>query len=339
MRTLTAIVLILALIMPNRLHAQDTLMPALESMLDKDTVTILVTDSGLGGLAVAADVEHRVRTARTYHNVRVVFCNALAEKNYGYNSMATREEKINVFSSALTGMVKWYRPDIILIACNTLSVLYAETAFAKTAPIPVVGIVDCGVDLMAERLKADSTSVAIILGTPTTIAAAKHREGLIAKGVTPDRIVMQACRNLESEIQTNPSSSATRALVDTYIGEALAAPAAASGKNIVAGFCCTHYGYSRDLIEEALHRSTTANVTIVDPNARMADFLFPKEKEGRFTEATCTVSVVSRTVVTEEEKESLGGLLERVSPAAATALRSFTLKRDLFEFTPSADRR
>lgn len=306
-----------------------------QTFLDKDTLTILVTDSGLGGLAVAADVENRVRTTHIYPHVRVIFCNALAEKNYGYNSMKTRDEKIRVFSSALTGMVKWYKPDIILIACNTLSVLYAETDFARTPAIPVVGIVDIGVELMAEKLHADPSSIALILGTPTTITAAKHRDGLIRKGIAPERIVMQACKNLESEIQTDPGSAATRALIDTYITEALGAQHDSS-QHIVAGLCCTHYGYSLGSIESSLKVHTISPVVVVDPNSRMADFLFPKEKEGRVPSPVCEVSVVSRTIVTAEEMESLGGLLARVSPAAAVALRSFVHKRDLFEFIPAS---
>ncbi len=307
-----------------------------QKLMNKDTVTIVVTDSGLGGLSVAADVESRVRASRIYRSVRVIFCNALAEKNYGYNSMKTREEKIHVFSSALTGMVKWYHPDIILIACNTLSVLYAETAFSKTAQIPVVGIVEIGVDLMAEQLLADTSSIALILGTPTTITAAKHREGLIKKGIAPTRIVMQACRNLESEIQTDPASSTTRAMIDAYIGEALG-PHPDPAKPIVAGLCCTHYGYSLAIIDSTLKKYAASTYRVVDPNSRMADFLFPKGKEGLVPSSSCEVSVVSRTLVTDEEMVSLGGLLARVSAPTAAALRGFVHKRELFEFTPASE--
>lgn len=311
-------------------------MTDISPFIAKDTVTILVTDSGLGGLAVAADVEHRVRESHIYKNVRVIFCNALAEKNYGYNSMKTREEKISVLSSALSGMAHWYNPDIILIACNTLSVLYRETDFARTTTIPIVGIVEIGVQLMAEKLQADPSSIALILGTPTTIAAAKHRDGLISLGIAPERIVMQACRNLESEIQTDPSSSTTRTMIDTYIGEALG-PKADSQHTIVTGLCCTHYGYSRGIIESTLSKHTGSSSIVIDPNSSMADFLFPKEKEGIVKDPHCSVSVVSRTIVTDEEKESLGGLLARVSPATAAALRSFTHKRDLFQFSPAVN--
>jgi glutamate racemase len=266
--------------------------------------------------------------------MRLIFCNALAEKGYGYNSMKTREEKIRVLSSALTGMTTWYRPDVILIACNTLSVLYAETEYARTSAIPVVGIVDLGVDLMAAKLQNDPSSIALILGTPTTIAAGKHREGLIKKAIAADRIVTQACRNLESEIQTDPASAAVRTMIDMYLSDALAA-APKTTQHVVAGLCCTHYGYSLGIFKEAFGKQTKAAVEIVDPNPRMADILFPEEMKQRFSSSRVDVQVVSRVTVTDDEKKSLGGLLAQVSPATAESLRNFELKRDLFEFTPN----
>ena len=48
-----------------------------------------------------------------------------------------------------------YKVDIILIACNTLSVIYAETDFSKTCPIPVMSIVDFGVNIIAEKMHAN----------------------------------------------------------------------------------------------------------------------------------------------------------------------------------------
>jgi glutamate racemase len=314
-------------------HA-DSLEEQLKQLLQKDSLTVLVTDSGLGGLSVAADVERRARTTNAYPHMRILFCNALADNGHGYNSMKTREEKIRVLSSALTGMTAWYHPDVILIACNTLSVLYAETEYARTSAIPVVGIVDLGVDLMAEKLQRDPASVALILGTPTTIAAGKHKEGLMKKGIAADRIVTQACKNLESEIQSDPASGTVRTMIDSYLSAALAS-SSHPGSPVVAGLCCTHYGYSIGAFDTTLRNRLKAPYEIVDPNPLMAQVLFPKEKTTIGKPADVTVQVVSRVVVTDEEKKSLGALLRQVSPATDAALSNFTLKRDLFEFSPN----
>lgn len=305
----------------------------LQHLFEKDTVTILVTDSGLGGLSVAADVELRARLSGTFRHVHLLFCNALAAKNYGYNSMSTREEKIRVFSSALTGFVKWYHPDVILIACNTLSVLYGETDFSKTTGLPVIGIVDLGIDMLAACMAKENISAAIILGTPTTIAANKHKEGLLAKGVDSVRVVTQACRNLESEIQENPGSDTVRKMIDTYLADALSRVTASATK-ISAGLCCTHYGYSFEMFQKAFQKLSRIAVEIVDPNPRMADVVFPQKQKGKYSGAATDVRIVSRVEVTPEEAASLGSLLERVSQPTARALRACEVKPDLFEFTP-----
>ena len=305
----------------------------LQRLFEKDTVTILVTDSGLGGLSVAADVELRARLSGTFRHVHLLFCNALAAKNYGYNSMSTRDEKIRVLSSALTGFVKWYHPDVILIACNTLSVLYPETEFSKRTGLPVIGIVDLGIDMLAARMEKENTSAAIILGTPTTIMANKHKEGLLARGIDSDRVVIQACRNLESEIQENPGSDAVKKMIDTYLTDALGRVPASATK-IYAGLCCTHYGYSFSEFEKAFQKYSRIPVEVVDPNPRMADLIFPEKQKGKYTGATTDVRIIARVEVTLEEAASLGALLARVSPSTARALHSCEVKQDLFEFTP-----
>ncbi len=117
----------------------------LAALRGKDSITVLVIDSGLGGLSVSADIDHRARRTSCYRSIDLVFANALPDAARGYNTMPSMNEKAAVFSEALRGMVAKIHPDAILIACNTLSVVYPHTAFARTADIPVVGIVDIGV--------------------------------------------------------------------------------------------------------------------------------------------------------------------------------------------------
>ena len=129
----------------------------------KNSMSIVVTDSGLGGLSVMAELEKNLRENPIAENIRLTFFNALADKNYGYNTMSSEKEKAVVFNSALEGMVTGYNPDIILIACNTLSVVYPKTTFAKETNINVLGIVEFGVDLVYQHLSADEQSIVILL--------------------------------------------------------------------------------------------------------------------------------------------------------------------------------
>ena len=73
-------------------------------------------------------------------------------------------QKIAVFSRALSALEERHRPDLILVGCNTLSVLTAETPFVKKTKVPVLDIVEPGVDLIARGLAQDGRSAALIFG-------------------------------------------------------------------------------------------------------------------------------------------------------------------------------
>ena len=117
--------------------AQTTTTPEwLPELLEKDSITIVVTDSGLGGLSVVADAAEKFRQHPVFKEVKLVFFNALFTSDAGYNGLQSREEKLKVFSSALQSMQDRFAPDIILVACNTLSVLIPDTGFARTSSVP-----------------------------------------------------------------------------------------------------------------------------------------------------------------------------------------------------------
>lgn len=331
--------LLLAMLMAHSVHAgapaADTVAARIARVVQRDSITVLVTDSGLGGLAVAADLDARVRKTGAYAKVRIIFANALPESNRGYNRMKTTQQKVRVFNDALVGMAREYAPDVILVACNTLSVLIPQTAFVADSPIPVLGIVGTGVEMLHDRLVAEPGSTAIIFGTETTIGAGTHRRMLIERGIDPGRIVTQACPNLAGAIETDASGSAVATAVQGFSAEASSAIGTRGGR-VLAGLCCTHYGYAADRFRDALAANGAGMVEIIDPNTRMNDVLFPPDRRRVTQSPLCTVDVVSRAVISPEEKSSIGGLVEAVSPATAAALRTYLLNRDLFPFNPDA---
>ncbi|MDQ3279984.1 MAG: hypothetical protein M3Q69_01060, partial [Acidobacteriota bacterium] len=122
---------------------------------------ILITDSGVGGLSVVAYAERFVRTHGVHEPVHFTFANAAPANDYGYNSMRSREEKIETFDRFLRNVNARFEPDSIYVACNTLSVLLPDTPFFTNAPVPVQGIVETGATLLVRELEADPRSVAM----------------------------------------------------------------------------------------------------------------------------------------------------------------------------------
>lgn len=295
----------------------------------KEDITILVTDSGLGGLSVAADIAARLPESGVFRKARIVFYNALFHK-IGYNGLESEAEKVRIFDTVLRAMEKRYRPDILLIACNTLSVLYDLTPFARRAPFPAVGIVETGVDLIARQFAKTPEATAVIFGTKTTIASEAHKKALVALGIPAERIVGQACHKLAGAIERGTDSEETVGYIRQFVGEALA-KAGGAGAPLFVSFNCTHYGYARRQFAEAFAAAGFPAVEILDPNPLMADFMFRPPYLHRYPQTAVTVEVVSKLEITEQERKSIGPLLYVVSPAAADALQNYVFDPGLFE--------
>lgn len=301
-------------------------------------VTVAVTDSGLGGLSVVAEAERRLRTDADGGEVELVFYNALFDADSGYNSLPSRADKVHIFDRALQGLLADCSPDLVLVACNTLSVLYPETACAATAPVPVVDIVAGGVDLIAARLPAEAPGTVIIFGTETTIAEGTHRAALTARGIRPDRIVTQACPQLASYIESGFDSAETAFLIDAYVGEAVAA-AGPIEQPLFVSLNCTHYGYALPAWRAAFAARDLAVAGFLDPNLTLADALPPTAPAAG---GRVRVRVVSMVGIPPATIDSIARWLQDVSPATATALRNYERRPDLFAWrdllAPGADR-
>jgi|APCry1669188910_1035180.scaffolds.fasta_scaffold33286_2 glutamate racemase len=297
-------------------------------LFNKEEITIVITDSGLGGLAVMDEVAKKMTTSRSFKKVNLIFVNALFDSSTGYNALNGSESKINIFSSVLTSINQNYHPDMILVACNTLSVLYKETPFVKKSKTPVFGIVEPGVDLIAESLSRDTTSTVILFGTETTIEEGSHRRALLSRHFDGKRIVVKACPQLQSYIEQNPKGEETGMLISAYLNEALEQLAGTSGA-VYLSLNCSHFGYSEDLWKSAFSETPFKFGAVLDPNHRMGDFLADPKYSNRYPETALSFKVVSKVELLNEK--SMFNIFEVKSPGLAKALHNYQLLPGLFK--------
>jgi glutamate racemase len=296
----------------------------------RDNISLLITDSGLGGLAVCADIVQNLKRYRIFRNAKLTYYNAWPEQNRGYNLLPDMAERIRVFDRALSGMEQ-FKPDLIMIACNTLSTLYAQTVFSRNAAVSVIDIIDFGVAMIYRELVSQPESRAIILGTPTTIEANTHKTRLMEKGIGAERILLQPCDKLAGEIEKNPDSETVREMIDRYVRQA-ALKAGEKKRPILAAFCCTHYGYNHALFKEKLERSFAGPVTILNPNTAMGNCLFQDGRQETHPDIQVDLEVVSRIIFSEEKIASISKILKRTSPETAAALQNYRHDPELFSF-------
>ena len=304
--------------------------PAIASLLKKKQATILVTDSGLGGMAIFAEIAARLKSEPIFSHADLVYYNAWPEQHRGYNGLRDMDERIRVFDRALAGMER-YQPDIIMIACNTLSVLYDRTEFSRRQAIPVIDIVGFGTDMVYEDLSGRPDRTALLLGTVTTVASGVHRSALVDRGILPARIVTQPCDQLATQIEKSPGSDTVAQMVDGFMARA-AEKLGPEGCDVAVALFCTHFGYCRDLIKETLQRRTRGRVTVLDPNRAMAACLFEAAGGSRHQDAVVDLQVVSRIVWDREKIDAIAAAVKSQSAETASALHRYAHIPDLFTF-------
>jgi glutamate racemase len=290
---------------------------------------IVLTDSGLGGLSICAGLESRLRGIRGGRTIALVYVNAWPDDAHGYNDLPDPVSRAAILDRALAAMSR-YRPDLIVIACNTLSVLYERTAFARSPIVPVAGIVDEGVDLFGRALESDPQASLVVFGTKTTIESGEHVRRLARLSIDARRIRAAACPGLAGVIDKDPDSPALAGLVDACVSRALAG-AAIEGR-LFAGLACTHYAYVADLFRRSLGRVAGPRVAVLDPNERLVEALAAgmEAPDSGSAAATVTVEVVSKVALAEPQRRAVARRLEPVSPATARALIDYTHIPTLF---------
>ena len=140
----------------------------------------------------------------------------------------------------------------------------------------------------------------------------------------------QACHKLAGSIERGYDSEETIGFIKQYVAEALEKITNPDAK-IFASLNCTHYGYSIQQFKDVFAAAGYPEIEIIDPNPQMADFLFKPPYIHRYPKTDVTVEVVSQTTISQQEKNSLAKLLQRVSPSTATAYENYQYDPELFD--------
>lgn len=299
---------------------------------------ILITDSGVGGVSVCAYAERFVREHGYAEPVRLTFANAAPANDYGYNSMESREEKIETFDRFLRNVSERFAPDMIYVACNTLSVLLPDTPYFQSASIPVKGIVTTGVQLLLHELEASTDSGAIIFGTQTTIDAGMYPRELEQHGVASSRIVTQACPGLADTISEDREGARTREEIRSWVHKAIKKLGNVS-TSVVACLACTHYGYRKDDFAGTF-AAAGIDAKIINPNESATDQIFATRSARSDGSQPSVLSAkqntevpvhfITRYRIPAETLETLAWFLDDVSPRTVAAMKNFEHAPDLF---------
>jgi glutamate racemase len=289
-------------------------------------MTVVVTDSGLGGISIAAELYAQCQVYQPYDHARIIFFNALFDERGGYQMVDNFDQKVAILNTALDGMLT-YTPDLILIACNTLSLLYPYTPFARKALVPVIGIVEIGVDYILQKIGADKEAVVMILATPVTIQDGMHKR-LLAHHLPANRIIEQAYPGLAHAIGDGAQAKILR-LIEEYTFQAIQ-KLDTNAQHVYASLQCTHFGYYQQEFEQAFKRHGMKKVEILNPNTAMVNALLPAARRISARPSHVTIEFVSKVRFHEQGMTSLIPFLRAFSEDVVRAFTQYQYNPKLF---------
>ena len=286
-----------------------------------------ITDSGTGGLSVCAEVEAGLRQAPTGQDIEVLYLNAALQDDYSYNAMPSREAKLEAFDRFLQNVRDRYRPDILFIACNSLSVLFEDPCFDPYRDIPIEGIVEAGAAQLTRALDKHPASSFIVFATPTTVEEGTYLKILQQHGASGAQVVQQACPGLPDAISNDFSGAQARELLNHYVPEALSRFDSMPAR-VQAFLGCTHYGYQAGVFADLLAR-TVDQVDVLNPNRAAATDILGRI-EAIPGQGKLSYRFISPYAVPDKPLRSLSHYLGDKAPATVAALQGFEVDTGLY---------
>lgn len=296
-------------------------------MTSEKKIKLVITDSGLGGLSVFFEFGKLLTSGQIADEVELIFFNALYDRKLGYNDMPNEAVKIEMLERVFDSMEKFFQPDFIVIACNTLSVLYKKTNYYIEHKNKLFGIIEPAMNAVIKRLSPNTDRNIIIMGTATTINSDEYQRRLREAGVNDEQIIAQACPKLETAIQNEPEGFETNKLIRKYISEANEKIERKNADNLML-LACTHYGIIEGIFYKAALNAGIKNCDIVNPNYSLVKGIMAKfkpQKSGKLNHR-----VISRVKLDLDKNSGIIKKLTGISPEAATAVLNYEHIPELF---------
>jgi glutamate racemase len=212
--------------------------------------TIIVFDSGLGGLTVFREV------AQARPDARLIYAADDAVFPYGRLAEAALISRV---VAVMERLIAANDPDLVVVACNTASTLVLPTLRARFA-VPFVGTVPA----IKPACAASSTKLVSLLGTEATVKR-EYTHALIREFAAGCEVTLVGSARLaafaESELRGE-------AVADAAIADEMA-PCFVSngtGRTDTVVLACTHY----PLLLQRLERLAPWPVAFLDPAPAIA---------------------------------------------------------------------
>lgn len=209
-------------------------------------------DSGLGGLTVLREIE------KICPNEDVIYIGDEAHFPYGEKTV----EQIRQYSLEICKNLESQGVKLIVIACNTITAA-ALDYISENVSVPVIGVIESGVDAVIENTKNNNVGV---LATKATINSEIYQKKLLAKNSALNVVSVTAPKLVEFveneiEMVLNSPSEDLKTAISEYC-----APFKQNNCDTVI-MACTHF----PPLEPLLQIELGADVSLVSPSQKTAE--------------------------------------------------------------------
>ena len=256
--------------------------------------------------------------------LKLVYVNAVPRDGYGYNDMPSWKERILVFGRILEEIHSRYQPDRIFVACGSLSALLEKLPFGQDHPGKLQGIDVLSRQMLEDAMENYPGSPVFVFAAPTTISEKLYGKDTIKSADSKLKIYGQPCPGLASLISSDSEGAKVEDAVREFCREALArwdgsrADSSEGGPIVFLG--CTHYSFRAESFVKAFASLGYPEIQLIDPNPAAAEMLagiFREEGTG----GHCELEFLTPYPLPASERNSMGRMLEALSPQTAAAFR------------------
>lgn len=305
-------------------------------------MNIVITDSGLGGLSVCAQLIHLLKIYSIPENsdppscdVKITYVNAVPSNDRGYNAMSGKQEQIETFGKIISNTVRLISPENIFVACGTLSVLLNHMTPLGDKSIKIEGIVSIGVQLLMDNLKNFPMAKAIILATPSTVSDQSIQKELLNNGIPENQVVAQSCPNLANEISNDLEGSKVGGKIQYWVKKSLEQMQGKTTDHLLLFLGCTHYSYHENIFKIAFINEGFSKLTVLNPNytaaEKLKNYILNDQSINSVLKNSFSINFLTPYAIPEQEKITLNKLLTPISPETSQALINAQIVPELLD--------
>lgn len=284
-------------------------------------VTIVVIDSGLGGMTVVDDLTGQLQQG-PFRKVNIVYYNAVPRWDRGFNKLDDISRSA-VLDRILGRIDAEFDPDLVLMTDHTLTSTYPHTAHALDASRTMVDVVSPSVDYITAGLNQYPNAKVVFMGGPVTIKSGLYQRQMEARGIPSSRVLVESCPTLSAAVESNLDDASTEALIHAH-AVSIRDKVKDLTTPVFVSLNSSQFSFIADRLQAALLEQGLLYVQVIDPTARITRGLFsrlPGLAQGVTPEVS--LSVVSQVNLDPVMSGGLGALLDTRMPRIGTAVHGY----------------